>query len=132
MDIIGGSVIAGTRLKKRSPLKDRPLRTPGQSLDERIVDVVSDDMMGLATLAIALTMLGCLEWTKAIYSISPAPWLYTGFALFAFLYAAIESTMAPVISRPGNGSSVQNGSLCRREKGKAMLLVRVTGTMLRQ
>ncbi len=44
----------------------------------------------------------------------------------------IESTIAPVISRPGSGSSFQNGSRCRREKGNAMLLVRVTGTMLRQ
>ena len=45
---------------------------------------------------------------------------------------AIESITGPVISRPGRGTSFQNGSRCRREKGKAMLLVRVTGTMLRQ
>ena len=35
-------------------------------------------------------------------------------------------------SRPGNGISFQNGSRCKRENGNAMLLVRVTGTMLRQ
>jgi hypothetical protein len=31
---------------KRSPLKDRPLRNPGQSLDEQIRDLVSDYALG--------------------------------------------------------------------------------------
>lgn len=31
---------------KRSPLKDRPLRNPGQSLDEQIRDLISDYAWG--------------------------------------------------------------------------------------
>jgi hypothetical protein len=41
-------------------------------------------------------------------------------------------TVAGTISFPGSGSSSQNGSLCRREKGKAMLLVCPSGMMRRQ
>ena len=77
-------------VKKRSPLKDKPLRNPGQSLDEKILDVLFDNMMAPALLALVLTVIACMEWAKAIYAIPPAPKLYTGIAFFAFVYAGIR------------------------------------------
>ncbi|HEX7296591.1 MAG TPA: nuclease-related domain-containing protein [Pyrinomonadaceae bacterium] len=81
----------------RSPLKDRPLRNPGQSLDEQIRDLISDYALGPAVVAafmIATTILECLKYYQ---SVPPKPWLYSvvtvpvvGYAAFRFFRVRLE------------------------------------------
>jgi hypothetical protein len=76
---------------KRSPLKDKPLRNPGQSLDEQIHVLISDYALGPLVIAVVLVLLAVLEWVKYYRSVPPAPILYSvvampgiGYALFRF------------------------------------------------
>ena len=77
-------------MKKRSPLKDKPLRTPGQSLDEKLDDVLYDNALAPMMLAGVLIILACLEWVKSIYSLPPAPKLYTVLAAGGLLYTGVR------------------------------------------
>jgi len=76
---------------KRSPLKSKPLRNPGQSLDEQIHDLIYDYALGPLVFAVVLVLLAVLEWVKYYRSVPPAPILYSfvampgiGYALFRF------------------------------------------------
>lgn len=66
---------------KRSPLKDKPLRNPGQSLDEQRLDLVYDKVTAPAMMAVFLVMLAVLEWWRYYFSQEPNPILYTVGAL---------------------------------------------------
>jgi hypothetical protein len=72
---------------KRSPIKGRPLRNPGQSLDEQIRDMVSDYALGPAVFALFVVLLAALELLKYYRSIPPTPWLYVSVAIPALCYA---------------------------------------------
>jgi Nuclease-related domain len=76
--------------KKRSPLKGKPLRNPGQSLDEQIHDVVSNYALGPAVFALFLFFLAIFEWLKYLQSIAPKPVLYSIPAVAAIAYAAFR------------------------------------------
>jgi hypothetical protein len=76
---------------KRSPLTDKPLRNPGQSLDEQIRDLISDYALGPALFALFLVLVAVLEWLKYGRSTPPRPALYSipavaavGYAVFRF------------------------------------------------
>ena len=45
--------------EKRSPLKDRPLRNPGQSLDEQRQDLVNDYMLWPMIFAVTMFLSFC-------------------------------------------------------------------------
>ncbi|SRR6266545_3511333 len=72
---------------KRSPLKDRPLRNPGQSLDEQIRDLASDYAHGPAVFALFMVLVTALEWLKYYHSLPPKPWFYSSVAAPAVFYA---------------------------------------------
>ena len=46
-----------------SPLKDRPLRNPGQTLDGQIDDLTTD-MLGLILMATMFVALSAMEWFR--------------------------------------------------------------------
>jgi hypothetical protein len=73
---------------KRSPLKDRPLRNPGQSLDEQIQDVAHDYMLWPALSALFFVLLAALEWVRYLRTIPPSPGLYTFGAVAIVGFAA--------------------------------------------
>src|ERR1044071_1750103 len=62
---------------KRSPLKDRPLRNPGQSLDEQIQDFIYDHMLWPVLSALFFVLVAGLEWFRYLRTIPPSPGLYT-------------------------------------------------------
>jgi hypothetical protein len=68
---------------KRSPPKAKPLRNPGQSLDEQIHDLISDYALGPLVFALFLGFITALEWLKYYQSLPPAPFLYSFVALVA-------------------------------------------------
>jgi hypothetical protein len=73
---------------KRSPLKDRPLRNPGQSLDEQIRDIVYDYMLWPTLSALFVVPLAALEWFRYLRTIPPSPRLYTFGAVAILAFAA--------------------------------------------
>ncbi|MEM6596674.1 MAG: nuclease-related domain-containing protein [Cyanobacteria bacterium P01_C01_bin.69] len=72
--------------KKRSPLKDKPLRNPGQSLDESISQVMDDEVLILVA-----TASGCIgftvdEWIQWYFKRPPNPLPTTVFCGLLFIY----------------------------------------------
>ena len=78
------------KLDKRSPLKDRPLRNPGQSVDERLLDLVLDKVLGPPMVALLLCVLAGLEWWRYYFPQPPNPIIYSLMALLAVSYAAFQ------------------------------------------
>jgi len=73
--------------KSRSPLKDKPLRLPGQSLAEEREDLVENAVGQPLTLALFFVLMAALEWWRVYAQVKPNPILFSGAALVAVLYA---------------------------------------------
>jgi hypothetical protein len=59
---------------KKSPLKAKPLRNPGQSLDEQLIDIVYDKMLSwFVVLTLMLVMTGS-EWQRWYFDKPLNPW----------------------------------------------------------
>ena len=71
---------------KRSPLKDRPLRNPGQSLDEQIQDLLYNYFAGPLFLAVFVVLIAAHEWLRYYRPHPPAPWVYSSFAFVIVFY----------------------------------------------
>ena len=75
---------------KRSPIKDKPLRNPGQSLDEQLDELVIDKISQPLIIALLLVVLAGLEWSRYYFPQKPSPILYTVGALAGVGYAAYQ------------------------------------------
>lgn len=73
---------------KRSPLKDRPLRSPGQSLDEQIRDLVNDYMLWPMVFAAIMISFAALEWLRYYRPQAPSPGIFSVVAAAALVFAA--------------------------------------------
>jgi hypothetical protein len=78
-----GSVID----KARSPLKAKPLRLPGQSLDEARVALFEKKLEGPLLFAAMFFMLACMEWVRYLLAAPPSPRIYTAVAAGAIAFA---------------------------------------------
>ncbi len=67
--------------EKRSPLKELPLRLPGESLDEQRRNLVDDELILPALFALFVLVLATLEWGRYALHLPPFPKLYTAIAL---------------------------------------------------
>lgn len=76
---------------KRSPLKERPLRIPGQSLDEQIRDEIQDYIAGPVLFALFIVVFAALEWFRYFRPYAPSPLLYSIVAVIAAGFAAYRS-----------------------------------------
>ena len=65
----------------RSPIKDKPLRLPGQSLMEERRRLLEDKLETWLLLGAILAAMAALEWWRFIVSTPPSPWLFTLVAL---------------------------------------------------
>jgi hypothetical protein len=74
--------------EKRSPLKDSPLRNPGQSVDEQQIDLAYDKVLGPFLAAMLVVLLAALEWWRHFTGVPPQPWLYTIIAVVVAGYSA--------------------------------------------
>jgi len=64
----------------RSPLKGKPLRLPGQSVQEerdRLINDVASEWILFSAFAIAFAL---FEWYRWVMNVPPSPWLLTGVA----------------------------------------------------
>ena len=67
----------------RSPLKTRPLRFPGQSVQADIERDVYEGVLPYFMATLLLTVLAALEWVLALRHAPRQPWTYTVIALLA-------------------------------------------------
>lgn len=74
----------------RSPLRSRPHRVPGQSVDEHLHDRLINDILVPIILAAMLVALAVIEWVRMLRPSPPQPWLLTGFALLGLGYAVLR------------------------------------------
>lgn len=66
---------------KRSPIKEPPLRTPGQSLDEQIVKLQTDDFGYYATIICAMVGVIMYEWECWFTKSRPEPYILSTMGL---------------------------------------------------
>jgi hypothetical protein len=76
--------------KNRSPLKDKPLRLPGQSLSEERDNLVEDAVGQPLMFALFIVLLAALEWWRFYWDVKPTPVLFSGAAILTVLYAAFR------------------------------------------
>ncbi len=77
----------GSRLT-RSPIKAKPLRLPGQSVQEAIDNLLWDKTGPYIAIAVMTLVLAVEEWIAVLRHLPRQPWLYSGLAVLACLYAA--------------------------------------------
>ncbi|HEY6645018.1 hypothetical protein [Povalibacter sp.] len=74
----------------RSPLKAKPLRTPGQSISDEIQKVLDDKVLLALLVVAALWMIALIEWFGVLAKAPRMPWIYTAIAIAATGYAACQ------------------------------------------
>ena len=72
----------------RSPIKDKPLRLPGQSLQEERTDLWDDKLEPWLILALFFVMLAAWEWLRFFFPTRVSPWFYTIVAMCAVAFAS--------------------------------------------
>lgn len=72
--------------ESRSPIRDKPLRNPGQSIDDQLDDMLYDKLFAPFTLALFFSIVAGLEWWRYYHPRPPAPKTYTVLALVVVLY----------------------------------------------
>jgi Nuclease-related domain len=70
-----------------SPIKDKPRRHAGQSLDEEILGIVFDKLLPYLVITAFLIAMALEEWWKYYYNIPPSPKLVSFFAFISILIA---------------------------------------------
>ncbi len=73
--------------QKKSPLKKRPRRNPGQSLDEKIEKLINEKALPYILFPLILILLALVEWQKWYFKTPPTPIIFSIFALIATLYS---------------------------------------------
>lgn len=81
------STAAVTGENGRSPLKDKPLRLPGQSVEEQRRELIEDRFETPAFAALILVVVAGLEWWRSLSEQRYMPEVYTGMALLALSFA---------------------------------------------
>ena len=75
---------------KKSPLKKKNLRYPGQSLDDQIFDVLYDKVLVYIMISILLLVMAGIEWSRWYWNTPPSPVLVTILAIGITIYSAIR------------------------------------------
>lgn len=76
--------------KTKSPLKEIPLRLPGQSVQEEINRLIDNKMVFPIFAALFFILVAFLDWWHAISKAPPNPWLSTAVAAGVTAYTAIS------------------------------------------
>ncbi len=71
----------------RSPIKDAPLRLPGQSLTEERDRLVEDKLLVPMLVVLLLIIMAGLEWWRYFVPQPPHPWILTAFATAGVAWA---------------------------------------------
>ena len=74
----------------KSPIKDKPLKNPGESLDKQIIDILNDEIDIYLLIPLFLMAMAMMEWIHWYTKSPPSPWLYSFVALIAVLYSTVK------------------------------------------
>ena len=74
----------------KSPIKDKPLRNPGESLDDHIWDFIVDKVLKYYYICASFIVMAMMEWYRWYFKTSPSPWLYSFIALVSILYFVVK------------------------------------------
>jgi hypothetical protein len=72
----------------KSPIKDKPLRSPGQSLEEERRKLFEDKLETPFVLALFFTLLAALEWWRYYMKLPLNPIVFTVFAILFVVFVA--------------------------------------------
>jgi hypothetical protein len=75
---------------RRSPIKTKPLRVAGQSLDEQIKALVEDKSLMVAVICVVALMTAGHEWLRWFKDSPPSPKLFTLVALGVMVYSWVS------------------------------------------
>jgi hypothetical protein len=78
----------------KSPIKDKPLRNPGESLDGQIQDIVFDKAGPYIFTGVFVWTFALVEWVRWFFESPPAPVFYTIGALLVSAFAAFKVRQA--------------------------------------
>jgi hypothetical protein len=74
----------------KSPIKEKPLRHAGQSLDAKIDDLIADKILPYSMYALLVVMLAGYEWWRFYKNNPPSPKTMTVFAGIVVIYVAVK------------------------------------------
>ena len=83
-----------TSLKKSTPLKAPPLRTAGQSIEEEILRIVSEDTSAYISFGIFTIIFATSEWYRWLTNFPPKPLTFSIFAVIMLAYCAYKTVLA--------------------------------------
>src|ERR1043165_980869 len=75
----------------RSPLRDKPLRVPGQSVAEEREELFENAISQPLMLALFFALLAGLEWYRFYFDMKPSPIIYSIGAIIGIAYAAFRT-----------------------------------------
>lgn len=84
----------GRRDSTKSPIKTKPLRNPGESLEKEIQDELFDKVLTYYLVAMLLVLMAAQEWWRWYTEHPPAPLLYTAIAVVALVVATVKLVRA--------------------------------------
>ncbi|HHH72753.1 MAG TPA: NERD domain-containing protein [Sulfuricurvum sp.] len=73
--------------KSKSPLKEKLLRIPGQSLDEEIRNIIDDQFLVYVLASIYFIAMAALEWIRWYTNNPPTPVIFTILAIIVTAYS---------------------------------------------
>lgn len=74
----------------RSPIKDKPLRTPGQSLEEQMRELFESKLVIPFVAAILFVTMAASEWYRHLSGMPPSPKLITVVAVSAIAFVVVR------------------------------------------
>lgn len=74
----------------RSPLKDKPLRNPGQSVRRARLDIVFDKLMTPLLVLVMVLVWALTEWARYLAPIKSVPWIQSAIALGTLAYFVFQ------------------------------------------
>lgn len=69
----------------KSPIRDNPLRNPGESLDRYLLEYKFDHLLSYMIMTLVLVIVALFQWLQHLMGTPPHPYLMSGLAFGAFV-----------------------------------------------
>lgn len=89
--------------EKRTPLQKKPLRHAGQSLEDRLNDIIND-IMSYIFMSFVVSILAIMEWVNFYFTFPHARWIYSFIAVFYIIFSILK-----ILPRIKEGKQVSLG-----------------------
>src|SRR5258707_13790984 len=86
--------VRDAEMAQNSPLKDKPLRNPGQGLDEKIDAFLNDKLMFYVLVPVVVWVMAGMESIAAIRNAPRTPGVYAAFLIVLTVYGGIRVWVA--------------------------------------